>query len=125
MELLGLWEDGITVVTVSEFGRTMGTNGRGTDHAWAGNHLIYGGALNGGKIWGKYPSKLGPGTERRATARPSDGKMVPTLPWEAMWEPIAEWMGVEDARDMEVVLPNAANFDTATGARLKKADVYQ
>ena len=51
--------------------------------------------------------------------------MVPTLPWEAMWEPIAEWMGVEDARDMEVVLPNAANFDTATGARLKKADVYQ
>ena len=32
------------------------------------------------------------------------GRLVPTLPWEAMWGPIAEWMGVTDARDMDIVL---------------------
>jgi uncharacterized protein YceK len=36
---MGIW-DGVTVVTVSDFGRTLTSNGLGTDHAWGGNHFI-------------------------------------------------------------------------------------
>ena len=118
MELEGLWADDITVVTLSEFGRTIVSNGRGTDHAWAGNQLIYGGALNGKRIHGLYPSKLG----EESDVALGRGTLVPGLPWEAMWGPIAEWMGVADARDMDLVLPNRANFGSE---RLTKADVYK
>ena len=34
---------------------------------------------------------------------------MPTTPWEGIWQGVAEWMGVEEAR-MDEVLPNAKNF---------------
>jgi len=44
------------VVIISEFGRTAKENGtRGTDHGTAGVALLAGGAVNGGKIVGKWP----------------------------------------------------------------------
>ena len=117
MRAQGVFES-VALFSSSDFGRTLTSNGQGTGHGWAGNHLMYGGAVQGGKIYGKYPNKLGAASERAIR-----GKIVPTQPWEAMWEPIAEWMGVTDARDMKVVLPNAENF--AAPVRLKKADVYK
>ena len=33
MKAIGMW-DSVTVQSLSEFGRTMTTNGAGTDHAW-------------------------------------------------------------------------------------------
>merc|ERR1711865_1176733 len=53
----GLWEN-VTIVTVSDFGRTLSSNGRGSDHAWGGNHFVLGGSVNGGKIFGKFPPSL-------------------------------------------------------------------
>merc|ERR1711998_13118 len=34
MKAQGAWED-VTVIVMSEFGRTLSSNGRGTDHGWA------------------------------------------------------------------------------------------
>jgi len=39
LQALGLW-NATTLVTISDFGRTISTNGLGTDHAWGGNNFI-------------------------------------------------------------------------------------
>ena len=36
---LDLW-DATTIVSISDFGRTITSNGIGTDHAWGGNNFI-------------------------------------------------------------------------------------
>ena len=38
--------------------------------------------------------------------------MIPTTSWEAIWEPIASWFGIEQD-EMAFVLPNLANFPQA------------
>ena len=55
LEALGLAQDVVTF-TSSDFGRTLRSNGQGTDHAWSGNHLVMGGPVTGGVIRGNYPS---------------------------------------------------------------------
>jgi hypothetical protein len=37
------------------------------------------------------------------------GRMLPSSPFEAIWKPIADWYGVEDAQ-INRVLPNLFNF---------------
>ena len=51
MKAKGTWES-TAIVTLSDFGRTLTSNGRGTDHAWAGNHMVLGGSVKGGQIFG-------------------------------------------------------------------------
>ena len=46
----------VTTFTASDFGRTLSSNGNGSDHAWGGNHIIMGGSVAGGRIHGEYPS---------------------------------------------------------------------
>jgi len=46
----------VLTFTTSDFGRSLTSNGNGTDHAWGGNSIIMGTAINGGKIFGEYPS---------------------------------------------------------------------
>ena len=41
--------------TGSDFGRSLTSNGNGTDHGWGGNTLVMGNDVNGGKIYGTYP----------------------------------------------------------------------
>ena len=67
-----------------------------------------GGAVRGGQILGEYPNL--------AEGSPLDtgrGRLIPTLPWEAMWNGIAEWMDVAPEHMVEV-LPNIVNFDDET-----------
>jgi len=46
----------VTLVTMSEFGRTVKENGnRGTDHGHANVMLLLGGGVAGGKVYGKWP----------------------------------------------------------------------
>merc|ERR1712176_1109577 len=55
----GLWGGDfgdVTVLALSEFGRTMESNSRGgTDHGWGGNNMIFGGSLKGKRIFGQFP----------------------------------------------------------------------
>jgi uncharacterized protein (DUF1501 family) len=53
---LGERMDDVTLVTMSEFGRTAKENGdRGTDHGHANVMLVMGGDVRGGKIYGEWP----------------------------------------------------------------------
>jgi cullin-associated NEDD8-dissociated protein 1 len=72
----GLWEN-VAIATLSDFGRTITSNGIGTDHGWGGNHMLLGGSVIGGRIHGAYPSSL---TEDSAQMLPR-GRLIPTTPW--------------------------------------------
>ena len=104
MTAQNVWND-VVVLSVSDFGRTLTSNGQGTDHAWGGNHFMASGSLKGGVMFGKYPSSLTDDGEYSI----GRGRVIPSSPWEAMWRPIAQWFGVLGAQ-MNEVLPNAANF---------------
>ena len=51
MKLQGVWQN-VTIVTASEFARTLTSNGAGTDHGWAGHMYMMGGSIKGGRIHG-------------------------------------------------------------------------
>ncbi len=64
----------VSVVTMSEFGRTAKENGaRGTDHGHANAMFAFGGGVRGGKIYGDWPG-LAPGQlyEQRDLAMTTD-----------------------------------------------------
>ena len=53
---LGDRMEDVVVLTMSEFGRTARENGnRGTDHGHANVMFVMGGAVKGGKVYGKWP----------------------------------------------------------------------
>jgi len=53
---LGDRMEDVAVVTMSEFGRTAKENGnRGTDHGHANVMFAFGGAIQGGKVYGEWP----------------------------------------------------------------------
>ena len=56
----------VVLMTQSDFGRTLTSNGAGTDHAWAGHYFILGGGVQGGRVLNDYPSSLLPGFDQDA-----------------------------------------------------------
>jgi len=117
MKAQGIW-DNVAVVSVSDFGRTLTSNGAGTDHAWGGNMFILGGGVRGGKFHGKFPDTLkGDGAENLG----GRGRLIPTLGWESMWEGVLEWFDVPAAQ-MDNVMPNRPRFNAQT--LIKRADMF-
>lgn len=58
MQSLGMAEN-VTAFTMSDFGRTYRGNAQnGTDHAWGSNHLVVGGNVTAGGIFGAYPDPV-------------------------------------------------------------------
>jgi len=104
MKAQGAWDD-IAILTISDFGRTLTSNGLGTDHAWGGNYMLMGGGVNGGQILGQFPQSL----KEDSDLNLGRGRVLPTTPWEAPWYGLAQWLGVATAR-MQEVLPNLKNF---------------
>ena len=104
-----------TTFTASEFGRTVQPNGNaGTDHAWGSHHFVIGtganngGSLEGGQIWGQFPS-LALGGPNDANTR---GTLVPTTSVDQYAATMAEWFGVTPA-NINSIFPYVANFPTA------------
>lgn len=50
--LSGSAQDRVTLVTMTDFGRTLDSNGAGSDHGWGAHQLVLGGAVQGGRIYG-------------------------------------------------------------------------
>ena len=103
-----MW-DNVTVIVASEFGRSLSTNGQGTDHGWGGNYFVLGGNVKGAQMLGKYPSRL---TQFVSEVNVDRGRFIPTTPWESMWNGVSEWWGI-DAADRAEILPNMANFNAS------------
>jgi uncharacterized protein (DUF1501 family) len=102
---LGIAEN-VTTFTISDFGRTITSNGLGSDHAWGGNTMVMGGAVNGGKVYGAFP-------KMDVTTNPQNisfrGNFIPSISTDEMYAELALWYGVSPY-DLCYVLPNLGNF---------------
>jgi uncharacterized protein (DUF1501 family) len=94
----------VTLFTMSEFARTLSSNGNGSDHGWGGVQLAMGGAVAGRAMYGTFPSQQLDGPDSF-----SRGQFIPTTPVDTYAATLARWMGVPDI-DLEQVFPNLANF---------------
>ena len=104
-------QNNVTLFTASDFGRTLSSNGQGSDHAWGGNQLVVGGAVNGKKIYGQYPS-LAINPDQGSEVNPLDtgsGRLIPTTSCDQFFAELALWLGVAKS-DLPLVLPNIGNF---------------
>jgi len=102
---LGL-ENDVTICTISDFGRTLTTNNQGSDHAWGGNSIVLGGAVNGGTILGEYP-ELRLNNPINLDER---GRMIPQLSVDEFYAELALWFGVA-VSDLQYILPNIGRFN--------------
>ncbi len=98
--------DKVTLFQCSDFGRTLTSNGKGSDHAWGGNNFIMGGGVNGGEVYGAYPS-LNLSGNSLDTGR---GRFIPTTSVDEYFAELGLWMGVQNNSDMEDMLPNIREF---------------
>lgn len=102
---LNVLQDVVTF-TASDFGRTLTSNGRGSDHAWGGNHMVMGGPVQGGDIYGTYPRLFA--DNDLDTGR---GRLIPTTSCDEYFAELALWLGVSPA-DLTTVIPNLERFYT-------------
>lgn len=104
-------EDDVVTFTASDFARTLGTNGQGSDHAWGGNHIIMGGGVAGGRIYGEYPtSLLNPVDPTFGNLNLGRGRLIPTTSVDVMAAELAMWFGVDSASNLKTILPNIESF---------------
>jgi uncharacterized protein (DUF1501 family) len=113
----------VTSFTASDFGRTLASNGDGTDHGWGSHHFVVGGAVNGKSFYGT-PPPLSVGDNLVGGVYPPEnqwhvgqGRLLPTTSVDQYAATLAKWFGVDDA-EMTGILPNIANYPAATGYSL-------
>lgn len=100
--------DQVTSFTMSDFGRTLSSNGDGTDHGWAGNQMVMGGAVKGQDIYGTLlPQRLGSEFDVKG------GRLIPQVSTEQYSATLAKWFGLS-ASDIIELFPSLGNFDQAT-----------
>lgn len=96
----------VTTFTASDFGRTLTSNGDGTDHGWGAHHWVIGDAVQGGRIVGSMPNLTVGG--------PDDadwGQIIPTLAVDQYAATLATWYGLGND-DRALVFPNLTRFST-------------
>jgi uncharacterized protein (DUF1501 family) len=99
--------DQVTTFTASDFGRTLTSNGDGTDHGWGSHQLVLGGAVAGGQIVGKMP-ELAIGSVDDI----GEGRIIPTTSIDQYSATLARWYGL-DAAGIAQTFPNLVNFNAA------------
>ena len=96
----------VTAFTSSEFGRTLTSNGDGSDHGWGSHHFVLGGAVNGGRYWGQLPEVSVNGPDDVG-----QGRLLPTTSVDQLAATLGTWMGLSDT-DLATVLPQIGNYST-------------
>ncbi len=98
----------VTTFTMSDFSRTFQPNSNnGSDHAWGSHHIVLGGAVKGGHIYGTYPTLALGGPDDSG----SNGRWVPSTASAQYAATLASWFGVA-AADLPTVFPNIGTFAT-------------
>jgi uncharacterized protein (DUF1501 family) len=98
----------VTTFTMSDFSRTFQPNSNnGSDHAWGSHHIVLGGAVKGGQIYGAYPTLALGGPDDSG----SNGRWVPSTASSQYAATLAQWFGVS-AANLPTVLPTIGNFTT-------------
>ena len=104
--------DSVTTMTMSDFGRTLKSNGQGSDHGWGGHQLVLGGQVNGGRVYGRFPfAGILPQLDV------GEGRLLPEIAADVYTARLAQWFGAE-ATDLTSIFPNLGRFDRAPLATL-------
>lgn len=94
----------VTTFTQSDFGRTLTNNDNGTDHGWGSHHLVLGGGVGGGDIYGTMPDLTIGG------ANDADlGRIIPTTSTYQYAATLGQWLGASSG-DLATLFPNLKRF---------------
>ena len=104
----GDMRNAVTLFTASDFGRTLTSNGDGTDHGWGAHHFVSGGAVNGGDIYGRFPQF---GLNLNDSA---NNAYLPVTSVDTIGSTLGKWFGAKDS-DLNTVFPNLVNFPRDLG----------
>jgi hypothetical protein len=94
----------VTTFTQSDFGRTLTSNGDGTDHAWGGVQIVVGQSVRGRQIFGRYPSLALNGPDDVCGRR-----IIPAVSADQYAATLARWFGIVDA-ELPRVAPHLSKF---------------
>lgn len=94
----------VTTFTASDFGRALQHNGRGSDHGWGGHHFVMGGAVQGNRVFGQFPTVALGGPEDAG-----QGRLIPTTSVDEYAATFSRWLGVS-LSNLPLVLPNIGRF---------------
>jgi len=114
LQEMGL-ENQVTTFTNHDFGRTLTSNGDGSDHAWGGHQLVMGGAVDGGKVYGDHPI-FSPDDPQFIEQR---GALVPSTSTDQLSATIAQWFGDFTESQLIDIFPNLVNFNNKTMGFIK------
>jgi uncharacterized protein (DUF1501 family) len=96
--------DSVTTFTQSDFGRSLTSNGDGSDHAWGGVQFVMGGSVRGRAFYGDYPV-----LEIGSPIDVGGGRLIPGVSSDQYVATLARWFGVTDAQ-MPAIAPSIGNF---------------
>ncbi|MBS1808313.1 MAG: DUF1501 domain-containing protein [Acidobacteria bacterium] len=101
----------VTAFTLSDFGRTLQPSGSGTDHGWGNHHMIIGGAVSGGRIYGQFPLMTNYANFNSTNSDYADnrGTMLPNTSLSQYGATLAKWFGATDAQ-LDSVFPTLPSF---------------
>jgi uncharacterized protein (DUF1501 family) len=95
----------VTLFTASDFGRTLLSNGAGSDHGWGSHHFVAGGAVRGRQMYGRFPA-----TAIGSADDIGSGRLLPGYAVSQLAAPLGRWMGLS-ASEVNSVLPGLEYFD--------------
>jgi len=105
----------VTSFTASDFGRTFTSNGDGTDHGWGSHHFVMGGAVKGGRLYGRFPTlgakNAGNNNFDASADQGNNGSLLPVTAVDQLGATLGKWFGLSDAQLLDV-FPNLKNFNT-------------
>ena len=111
--------DKVTTFTASDFGRTLASNGDGSDHGWGSHHFVVGGAVKGKAFYGTPPPvSVSDTKDASGNYLPENqwhvgqGRLLPTTSVDQYAATLARWFGVADT-ELSGVLPNISRFGRA------------
>jgi uncharacterized protein (DUF1501 family) len=96
----------VTTFTASDFGRTMSSNGDGSDHGWGSYQFVMGGAVRGQRYIGTSPSLAANGPDDVG-----QGRMLPSTSVDQFGSTLASWMGLSDTQ-INTVVPGITGYST-------------
>ncbi len=103
----------VTAFTASDFGRTLQSNGDGSDHGWGSHHFMVGGAVKGKAFYGSPPPmSVGSTSAAQDQQHVGQGRLLPSTAVDQYAATLAKWFGVADS-ELGMVLPNLKNFGGA------------